>query len=38
MRITLFLFFLLTLASCKSANEFKSNDNDKKEKKNDYES
>ena len=33
MRITLFLFFLLFLVSCKSTNEFKSNDNNKKEKK-----
>ena len=33
MGITLFLFFLLILASCKSTNEFKSKDNNKKEKK-----
>ena len=33
MRAVLFLFFLLTLVSCMSTNEFKSNDNNKKQKK-----
>ena len=33
MRIVLFLFFLLILVSCKTANEFKSIDNNKKQKK-----
>ena len=33
MRIILFLFFFLILASCKSTNEFKSIDNNKKQKK-----
>ena len=33
MRAILFLFFLLTLVSCMSTNEFKSNDNNKKQKK-----
>ena len=33
MKIILFLFFLLILVSCKSTNEFKSNDNIKKQKK-----
>jgi len=33
MKITLFLFFLLTLVSCNSANETKLNDNSKKQNK-----
>jgi|TARA_B100000242_G_scaffold244064_1_gene184361 hypothetical protein len=33
MRAVLSLFFLLTLVSCMSTNEFKSNDNNKKQKK-----
>ena len=33
MRIILFLFFLLILVSCKTTNEFKSIDNNKKQKK-----
>ena len=33
MKIILFLFFLLTLVSCKSANETKLNDNSKKQNK-----
>ena len=33
MKIILFLFFLLTLASCKSVNETKLNDNSKKQNK-----
>ena len=33
MRIILFLFFLLILASCKTTNEFKSIDNNNKQKK-----
>jgi hypothetical protein len=33
MKIILLLFFLLTLVSCKSTNEFKSNDKNKKQKK-----
>ena len=33
MRIILFLFSLLILASCKTTNEFKSIDNNKKQKK-----
>jgi len=32
MKIFLFLFFLLTLFSCKSPNEIKLNDNNKKNK------
>ena len=33
MRIIFCLFFLLIFVSCKSTNEFKSNDNNKKQKK-----
>ena len=33
MKIILFLFFLSILVSCQSTNEFKSNDNNKKQKK-----
>ena len=33
MKIILFLFFLLTLVSCESTNKFKSNDNNKNQKK-----
>ena len=33
MRAVLSLFFLLTLVSCMSTNEFKSNDNNKNQKK-----
>ena len=33
MKIVLFLFFLLTLVSCKSTDKIKSNDNDKKQNK-----
>ena len=32
MKIILLLFFLLTLVSCKSTNELKLNDNNKKQK------